>query len=166
MPGLLREKLGLTGRGSYFGPGVHAFRLIAQSSSAAADYITGVFYVPPFLTDFGTSRVRNGQPFGDPEIYIVKTAYLVPDTTITGTGSSGAGATASVRKYSAGSAEGDIFSLAFNTGTNATALTGTSLGTASTTYNYLAAGDALVFRWLQGGTGLALPASHLVVEIV
>lgn len=166
MPGLLREKLALTGRGSYFGPGVHAFRVLAQSSSASADYITGLFYVPPFLTDFGTSRSRNSQPFGDSEIYVVKTAYIIPDTVITGTGSAGAGATATVRKYSAGTAEGNIFSLAFNTSTNAAALTGTSLGTASTTYNFLAAGDALIFRWLQGGTGLALPAATVVVEIV
>lgn len=164
MPGLLHEKLALTGRGSY--TGVHSFRVLAQSSSGAADYITGIFYVPPFITSLGVPESRNSQPYGDSEIYLVKSAYIIPDTTITGTGSSGAGATAQIRKYSAGSAEGSVFSLAFDTGVDATALTGTSLGTASTSYNFLAAGDALIFRWLQGGTGLALPAAHVVIEIL
>ncbi len=165
MPILKRQALALTGRGSYTLP--LSERFIAQTSSASADYFTNVFYVPPYIAGPGLSpQSVESQPYGDTTIYSVQAVYIVTDTAVTGTGSSGAGATAKLLKYNAGSATGTIASLAFDTNVNTTALEGKSLGTISATYGYLSAGDSLVFEWLQGGTGLALPAGFVIVDLV
>jgi hypothetical protein len=165
MPTKYRVKVAGSAAGSYTQP-VTAL-LLTQSSSGAADFSTPILYVPPFVGGLVPGYATEGDPYSATAEYgNVRSVYLVPNTVITGVGSAGAGATAYLYLYRAGSLIGTIASLAFDSGVNAGAIDGRSLGTISTTYQTIRFGDVLEFRWLQGGTGLALPASRLVVDIV
>ena len=110
-------------------------RVLAQTSSASADYETVIWGSAPFVQQTGLgspgSNVGHRDPFtGLTARHLLLRAYILPDTVITGVGSAGAGATAQIRIYdSTGTVVGVLLSLAFNSGTNGTALAMTSLGT-------------------------------------
>lgn len=165
MPTNYRVKVAGTGAGSYTEPlSVH---LEAQSSSGSATYNKLVLFVPPYVGGLVPGYATGSKPFQATSEYgNIRAAYLCPVSAITGVGASGAGATATIQLYRAGSAQGAALSLAFNSGTDATALTGTSLGSVTSTYQTVRFGDSLVFRWAQGGTGLALPEAVIVIDIV
>lgn len=95
----------------------------------------------------------------------IKAITFVPLTVLTGVGAAGAGATLKVSLRRAGSlvgSAGAVVSQQFNLLTNAAAWVSfafTVLGTKK-----LAKGDVLTWQWVQGGTGLALPAGTFTVE--
>lgn len=182
MTWLMRSKLSgqsdLTG--SYTLP--TSVRVLAQTASASADYTTAV-WSPLALTvesGFGGGPGTNSghvAPYsGVLDTHKIIGAHLITDTAITGGGAT-VQATAKILLYdSAGTLVGTVFSLLFATGVNTVAFQPKSLGAVSTTVraasNYpsglgLRASETLVFEWLQSATtGLALPASVIVLDIV
>lgn len=156
-------------------------RVLAQSASASADYITAVYSPLAFTQDagftgFGTNT-GSQQPYsGLLETHKIMGAYLITDTAVTG-GGAGLFATANILLYdSTGTLVGTLYSLLFTTGVNTTALLAKTLGSASTTLRAasnlpngfgIRKNETLVFEWLQSATtGLALPASVVVLDIV
>lgn len=112
-------------------------------------------------TEVGVAPTQESQPS-----YVVSKLSLTTLTAVTGVGAAGAGATAQFRKTpAAGGAAVVMGSLQFNAGTNSVAETELNIplsGVAGATT--LNDGDVVDFQWVQGATGLALPASEAKVE--
>ncbi len=158
-----------------------AVRVLAQSASASADYITAVFSPLAFTQDAGLgtygSNAGSFQPYSAIlETHKIMGAYLITDTAVTGGGAT-VQATANILLYDAtGTFVGTLYSLLFSTGVNTTALLAKSLGTASTSLRAasnlvngfgIRKNETLVFEWLQSATtGLALPAATVILDIV
>ncbi len=154
-------------------------KVLSQSSSAAADYVTNVFAALPYTVD--TGYLGPGSNIGDPatysgvtDLYLIRAAYLVTATAVTGTGAAGAGATANINLIgTAGTSLGTLFTLQFNTSTNTVAGVALSLGSITTisgraygtTAVAIRSTESIQFEWLQGATGLALPESLVVLDI-
>ena len=121
----------------------------AQSASASASFTQEIGVVPSTESETSWTVVR---------------ASITTQTAVTGAGASGAGATANIRQIHGGTG-GTITTLAtqqFKTGTNTVAEEEFTFTISSSS---VAAGDVIDFQWVQGGTGLALPASEVQVEI-
>jgi hypothetical protein len=168
MPTNAKVKTFATGVGSYTGMGVQQW-VATQASSASANYKLSLGFVAPYVSgilqgwSIGQKQIQGTDEYG-----IVRSVYLTTITTMSGTGASGAGATAKLLLYRAGVVVTNaVASLAFNTGVDATALT-PKLITLSTTKNDLKVrwNDLLVFQWLQGATGLALPEALVSVDLI
>jgi hypothetical protein len=155
-------------------------RVLAQAGSAAANYQTGIggftnYTLQGAYRGIGSNAGQDVGYIGDTSLYTILGAWLQTDTAITGTGASGAGATANVILYNtAGVSVGTLFSLAFNTGINTVAFVPLTLGSVLTGVvgrsipgGFLAkAGEGISFQWLQGATGLALPAASVIIDYV
>lgn len=152
--------------------------LTAQGAAGGGSYEVPVWTAAHFIQQAGYagpgSNAGDAPLFtGNTALYTILAAYLVPLTTITG-GDSTHNATASIILYnSAGSSVGTLFSKAYTTGNNATALVANSLGNPSTSVRSINGGctinkdEVLTFKWLQSATtGLALPDASLVLDIV
>ncbi len=158
-------------------------RVLAQSASANADYETAIFSPLDLTTDSGFpgpgSNVGHTAPYTAAlGVCKIMGAFIIPDSTITG-GGAGLFATAKIRLYDdTGTLVGTLFSLLFTNSpaTNATAFQPTTLGTAITTLRTASnlpngfaiyEDETLTFEWLQSATtGLALPASVIVLDVV
>lgn len=167
MPTNERVRVFATGQGSYsksitFGP------IPVQASSASAVYNYGGYFVAPYVSgilpgwSIGTKPIQGTSVYG-----IIRAVYLTATTTISGTGSGGAGATATVRLYRSGSSAKTAATLAFDTGVDATALTPKLIPVSATLANVqVLFGDLIVFRWTQGGTGLATTEASLTIDLI
>lgn len=94
----------------------------------------------------------------------IRAITFTGDAVLTGNGASGAGATFKVGLRRAGSLVGSmgaVVSQQFNTGTNAAAWVPFSF---TLLVKKLRAGDVLTWQWVQGATGLAIPAGIFVVD--
>lgn len=166
MPTLNRIKFSADGAGAYSLPVTAQLYADAEdndSESNQAVWYTGVYregILPGWALD---SKAYQGTDNG----FIIRGVYLVADSTITGTGSSGAGATANLNIYRSGSSAVTAATLAFDTGVDATAFVAKELTISTTQANYMVRwGDVLVFNWAQGSTGLALPTATLCIDIL
>lgn len=154
------------------------FHLTAQGASGSASYEVPVWSALDFTQQAGFggpgTNVGSPAPFtGLLDYYVILGAFLVPITTITG-GDGTHNATASIILYTAaGASVGTLFSKAYTTGNNATALVANSLGAPSTTVRSTNKGclirknEVLTFKWAQSATtGLALVDAALILDIV
>lgn len=166
MPTHTRVKTFATGIGAYT-IGVCA-TLPVDAADNDSEEDTAIYYVAPFVSGILPGWSTSQRPVqGTSQAHIVRAVYLTVQTTLTGTGVSGAGATGSLRIYRAGVTAVTVASLAFNTGIDGTAYVPLAI-TLSTTADDLKVrfGDLLVWRWAQGSTGLALPLSQLQVDLL
>lgn len=121
----------------------------AQTLSASATFTQEIGVVPSTESETSWTVVR---------------VSITTQTAITGAGAAGAGATANIRQITGGTG-GTITTLAtrqFNTGVNTVAEQEFTFALSASAVN---AGDVIDFQWVQGGTGLALPASEVQVEL-
>lgn len=151
----------------------------AQVAGANATYEVPLWSPAHYIQQTGYAgapgtNASDSLPFtGTSFTHVILAAYIIPITTITGGGAT-VTATATIQLYTAaGASVGVLFSKAYTTGVNATALTASTLGTPSTTVRPLSGGcsinkdEVLTFKWVQSATtGLALPDSTIVLDIV
>lgn len=135
---------------------------VLETNIALQVLATGVTYTQ----EIGAVPSQESQPN-----FQVTKVSLTPQTVLTGVGAAGAGATFVVRKGSVPAGGGatafvTVASLQFNATVNGVAEQERDIPLSAvagaTTVN---AGDILEAQWIQGATGLALPASVVKVEL-
>lgn len=118
------------------------------------------------IANTATTEIGPAPSVEDQPSYTVSKVSLATLTAVVGVGAAGAGATGQVRKTpAAGGVAVVVATLAFNAGVNSVAETElnfplSAVAGAITVQD----GDVFDFQWVQGATGLALPAAVVKVE--